>query len=226
LIELVIFDCDGVLVDSEPISNDSLARALTRVGLPTSSAEALREYKGRILGDVVARAEARLGHPLPEGFVEAYEDDREVQFRRHLRPIAHARDVVEEVRAAGIKVCVASQGKLEKTQLTLSLTGLRSLFPEATLFSAHTVPRGKPFPDLFLHAAETMQAKPENCLVVEDTPLGVQAANSAGMRAVGYAEDDDQALALEQAGAPVIRSLTDLLPWLGPPATSGRGPRN
>jgi HAD superfamily hydrolase (TIGR01509 family) len=224
LIELVIFDCDGVLVDSEPISNESLARALTAAGLPTSTAEALREYKGRILGDVVARAETRLGRPLPDGFLEAYEDDREVQFRRRLRPVAHAREVVEEVLAAGINVCVASQGKLEKTQLTLGLTGPRSLFSEAALFSAHSVARGKPFPDLFLHAAETMQTRPDKCLVVEDTPLGLQAATSAGMRAVGYAGDDEQALVLGQAGVAVIRSLPELVPLLGPVTAGGRDP--
>jgi HAD superfamily hydrolase (TIGR01509 family) len=214
LIELVIFDCDGVLVDSEPISNASLARALTGIGLPTSADEALREYKGLILGDVVARAQARLGGSLPDGFLEAYERDRETEFRRSLRPVPHAREVVEQVRAAGLKVCVASQGKLEKTELTLGLTGLRSLFSDTALFSAHSVARGKPFPDLFLHAAATMRVRPEHCLVVEDTSLGARAATAAGMRVVGYAEDDEQALALGEAGATVIRSLPELLPLL------------
>ncbi len=222
MIELVIFDCDGVLVDSEPISNASLAQALTRAGLATSTAEALRDYKGLILGDLIDRAQARLGRQLPEGFVEAFERDREAQFRLHLEAVPGAREAVEQVRSAGLKVCVASQGKLAKTEMTLGLTGLRALFEDDELFSAHSVPRGKPFPDLFLHAARAMGAKPEDCVVVEDTRLGVKAALAAGMYAVGYAEDERQALALADAGATVIRALSDLLPVLAR-ATSGAG---
>jgi HAD superfamily hydrolase (TIGR01509 family) len=213
--DLVIFDCDGVLVDSEPISNQSLAEALTSVGLVTSTAEALRDYKGLIMGDVVAQAEARLGRPLPAGFVEDFERDRARQFQLRLKPVPHAREVVEQVSRAGLKVCVASQGKLSKTQLTLGLTGLRPLFSERALFSAHTVPRGKPFPDLFLHAAEVMGSTPSNCAVVEDTPLGIRAAASAGMRAIGYGADEEQALALSETGAAVIRSLSELPSLLG-----------
>jgi HAD superfamily hydrolase (TIGR01509 family) len=213
--DLVIFDCDGVLVDSEPISNQSLAEALTSAGLVTSTAEALRDYKGLIMSDVVAHAEARLGRPLPEGFVEDFERDRALQFQLRLKPVPRAREVVEQVSRAGLKVCVASQGKLSKTQLTLGLTGLRSLFSERALFSAHAVPRGKPFPDLFLHAAEVMGATPSNCAVVEDTPLGIRAAASAGMRAIGYGGDEEQALALSETGATVIRSLSELPSLLG-----------
>jgi HAD superfamily hydrolase (TIGR01509 family) len=215
VVDLVIFDCDGVLVDSEPISNQSLARALTSAGLATSTAEALRDYKGLILGDVIAHAESRLGRPLPEGFVEEFERDRALQFHLRLKPVPHAREVVEQVRGAGLKVCVASQGKSTKTELTLGLTGLRSLFSERALFSAHAVARGKPFPDLFLHAADVMGATPSTCAVVEDTPLGIQAAISAGMRAIGYGGDEEQALALSETGATVIRSLTELPPLLG-----------
>lgn len=215
VVDLVIFDCDGVLVDSEPISNQSLARALTSAGLPTSTAEALRDYKGLILGDVIAHAESRFGRPLPEGFVEEFERDRALQFQMRLKPVPHAREVIEQVRGAGVKVCVASQGKPTKTELTLGLTGLRSLFSERALFSAHAVPRGKPFPDLFLHAAEAMGATPSSSAVVEDTPLGIQAATSAGMRAVGYGGDEEQALALRQTGATVIRSLMELPALLG-----------
>lgn len=117
-----------------------------------------------------------------------------------------------------MKVCVASQGQLAKTRLTLGLTGLRELFSPDALFSAYDVPRPKPDPALFQHAAATMNANPSACVVIEDTPLGVVAAVGAGMRAVGYAADSDER-ALRNAGAEIIRSLHDLPKLLGlPPA--------
>jgi len=113
-----------------------------------------------------------------------------------------------------VAVCVASQGKLEKTRLSLELTGLRRLFGEDALFSAESVPRGKPHPDLFLHAAGTMGAEPAACAVVEDTPSGVTAAVAAGMRVIGYAADSDEA-ALRAAGAEIVHSLDEVPRLLG-----------
>src|ERR1700683_3178474 len=139
---LVIFDCDGVLVDGEPISNEVLAEAPTAAALPTTRLEALAEYKGLLLSDVVARAEAKLGHALPRGWVEGYERERIAAFRRGLRPVPCAAATVELLVAAGLAVCVASQGKLEKTRLTLGLAGLLGLFPDGALFSAYSVARG------------------------------------------------------------------------------------
>jgi HAD superfamily hydrolase (TIGR01509 family) len=211
---LVIFDCDGVLVDSEGISNEVLARALSAAGVPTSTADALRNYKGRILREVIARAETQLGASLPDGFIEAFEHDRVLEFRRRLKPIVGAAETVRSLKAAGVKVCVASQGKLEKTELTLKLTGLRDLFGEHELFSAYSVPRGKPHPDLFLHAAATMRASPDRCVVVEDTTIGVIAARSAGMRTLGYTANEDES-ALQAAGAEVLRSLAEIPALIG-----------
>lgn len=212
--ELVIFDCDGVLVDSEVISNEVLARMLTREGLPTTLGEARRDYQGLLLADIRGRAEAKLGRSLPLGWLAEYEHKRTTAFRRDLRPVAGAAEAVRRVKAAGLKVCVASQGALEKTRMTLGLTGLRDLFPPDALFSAHDVPRPKPDPALFQHAATTMNAKPSACVVIEDTPSGVVAAIAAGMRAVGYAADSDE-LALRNAGAEIIRSLDGLSKLLG-----------
>ena len=211
-LQLVIFDCDGVLVDSEVISNEVLARALSAEGLPTTLVEARRNYQGLLLSEVVSGAEAKLGRPLPENWLANYERDRTEAFRRDLRPVPGAAEAVRNVVGAGIAVCVASQGKLEKTRLSLELTGLRELFPNRTLFSAQDVPRGKPYPDLFLHAASTMGVQPSSCAVVEDTASGVIAAVSAGMRALGYLADSDEA-ALRQAGAEPVPSL-DRLPRL------------
>jgi HAD superfamily hydrolase (TIGR01509 family) len=213
-LELVIFDCDGVLVDSESISNAILARLLSAIGLPTTVGEARREYQGLLLTDVVTRAQARLGRPLPDDFLAWFERERTTAFGRELRAVPGAADAVRRVSAAGVAVCVASQGKLEKMRLTLSLTGLRDLFGANTLFSAYAVPRGKPHPDLFLHAAEVMGAEPRRCAVVEDTSSGVTAAVSAGMRALGYTADSDEA-ALRRAGAESLHSLHELPGLLG-----------
>jgi HAD superfamily hydrolase (TIGR01509 family) len=213
-LQLVIFDCDGVLVDSEVISNDVLAHALTAEGLPTTLAEARRDYQGLLLADIVLRAQAKLGRALPEDWLERYEHDRAEAFHRELRPVPGAAEAVERISAAGVAVCVASQGKVSKTRLSLGLTGLRHLFRGEALFSAYSVPRGKPAPDLFLHAAATMEAKPSRCAVVEDTASGITAAVSAGMRALGYVADSDEA-ALRQAGAEVVRSLGELPALLG-----------
>jgi len=218
--DLVIFDCDGVLVDSEAISNDVLARMLTREGLPTTLAEARRDYQGILLSDIRDRAQARLGRPLPQGWVAEYERERAKEFHRSLKPVPGAAEAVQRVKAAGLKVCVASQGALAKTRMTLGLTGLRGLFGPDALFSAHDVPRPKPDPALFRHAAASMNTKPSACAVVEDTPSGITAAVAAGMRAIGYAADSDEH-ALRDAGAEIILSL-DRLPELVAPSREPR----
>jgi HAD superfamily hydrolase (TIGR01509 family) len=212
--KLVIFDCDGVLVDSEALSNDLLARLLTDEGLPMTLGEARRAYQGRLLAEVASDVEARLGRKLADGWLGAYEHQRAEVFRRELKPVTGAIELVTRVAAAGLKVCVASQGKLEKTRLSLQLTGLRGLFAEDAIFSAYSVARGKPHPDLFQHAAATMGIGPDECVVVEDTVLGVTAAVSAGMFVFGYARDSDD-LALRSAGAHVVHTLDEVAVELG-----------
>ena len=203
--ELVIFDCDGVLVDSEPISSRVLAEALTAAGLPTSQPEARREYQGLLLADIAARAEARLGRPLPDDWGERFEADRAEAFRSELTPVPGAAEAVARVAGAGIGVCVASQGSVEKIRLTLGLTGLLDLFAAGALFSAYAVTRGKPHPDLVLHAAATMGADPARCVVVEDTPSGVIGAVAAGMRVFGLAAVAEDEPALRSRGRRDVR---------------------
>jgi HAD superfamily hydrolase (TIGR01509 family) len=212
--ELVIFDCDGVLVDSEVISNEVLARRLTREGLPTTLGEARRDYQGLLLADIRGRAEEKLGRSLPPGWLAEYEAERAEAFRHGLEPVPGAAEAVRRIKAAGLKVCVASQGRLEKTRLSLALTGLDHLFPDRVRFSAYSVANGKPAPDLFLHAAATIGVEPGACAVVEDTPSGVHAAVAAGMRAIGYTADSDEQ-ALSEAGAEPLGSLDGLPPLLG-----------
>jgi HAD superfamily hydrolase (TIGR01509 family) len=206
---LIIFDCDGVLVDSEGISNAVLAQALRTQGLDISAQEAHDRYRGMFLSEIRADAERRLGAPLPQDFMETFERDREDAFRASLRAVSGAAEAVREVKALGFEVCVASQGKLSKTELTLTLTGLRDLFGDAAVFSAHSVKRGKPAPDLFLYAAATMGCAPERCVVVEDTMIGVRAALAAGMRAIAYAPDGDRS-EFSRAGVGTVGALDEL----------------
>jgi HAD superfamily hydrolase (TIGR01509 family) len=213
-LQLVIFDCDGVLVDSEVISNEVLARALTAQGLPTTLAQSRRDYQGLLLAEIDSRAQAKLGRPLAKDWLERYERNRAAVFRRELRAVPGVAEAVRRIQAADMAVCVASQGKLEKTRLSLRLTKLDGLFGDEVLFSAYSVPHGKPHPDLFLHAAQTMAAEPLRCAVVEDTPSGVTAAVSAGMRVLGYAADSDAA-ALREAGAEVFMAMEELTGLLG-----------
>lgn len=208
-VQLVIFDCDGVLVNSEAISCRVLAAALTAAGCPTSPVEACRDYRGLLLADVVTSAQARLDRPLPPDWLAQFERDRADAFRSDLAPVPGAAQAVTQITRAGIVTCVASQAKLEKTRLTLGLTGLLKLFADDALFSADFVARGKPQPDLFLYAASAMGAKPCRTVVIEDTFSGVRAAAAAGMRALGYAPEGD-ACALSRAGAETFRSLSDL----------------
>jgi HAD superfamily hydrolase (TIGR01509 family) len=213
-LQLVIFDCDGVLVDSEVISNEVLARALTEQGLQTTLAQSRRDYQGLLLAEIDSRAQAKLGRPLAKDWLERYERDRAAVFRRELRAVPGVAAAVRHIQVAGVAVCVASQGKLEKTRLSLKLAKLDHLFPDEALFSAYSVPRGKPHPDLFLHAAQTIATEPARCAVIEDTPSGVTAAVAAGMRALGYAADSDAA-ALREAGAEVFGAMEELPGVLG-----------
>ena len=211
--DLVIFDCDGVLVDSEPLSTAVLAAALSAVGLPTSPDQAHDAYRGMLLADIAERVGDRLGSSLPTGLWERFEHDRTLAFESSLRPVPGAGEAVRAVKAAGTEVCVASQGKPEKTELTLGLTGLRGLFGERALFSAYSVARGKPHPDPFLYAASQMGAAAGDCVVVEDTTIGVRAAVAAGMPVIALVPHEEDLRPFRELGATTIRSL-DALPSL------------
>jgi HAD superfamily hydrolase (TIGR01509 family) len=211
--ELVILDCDGVLVDSEAVSNAVLAEALCAAGVPTTADQAHARYRGTQLQDITEDVLARSGMTLSDDFWDNFQRDRAAAFENTLLPIAGAAETVAAVKAAGIAVCVASQGRRAKTELTLGLTGLRGLFDDRAIFSAYDVPRGKPHPDLFLYAAQQMQTPVASCIVVEDTTIGVRAALAAEMTAIGLASGTEAQL-IDQLGARTIESLPDLLPLL------------
>lgn len=209
---LVIFDCDGVLVDSEIIANRVMAETITAAGVPITCEECLARFIGGTLQRVVDTVEEWLGAPLPPGWKEDFEARRNEAFRRELKPVPGAEAAVTAIRASGTAICVASSGTLEKINLTLDLTGLKGHFDN--IFSATMVAHGKPAPDLFLYAAERMGHRPEDCVVVEDSPPGVTAAVAAGMRVLAYAAAGDTQ-DLTAAGGAVFHDMGTLPGLLG-----------
>jgi HAD superfamily hydrolase (TIGR01509 family) len=179
---VVIFDCNGVLVDGEPISAAVAAEEFTRAGFPMSPQIYARFFTGRRAVDVFADVEAATGRKLPSNFATALAASTLRRIREELRPTPHADYALTWLR--GPK-CVASSTTLDRIRISLDTTGLLRFF-DSNLFSANDVPFGKPAPDLFLHAAAKMGIHPHDCIVVEDSPVGVAAAVDAGMTPIGF----------------------------------------
>jgi len=178
---LVIFDCDGVLVDSEPLACRIESELLSELGFSFTADEILRRFVGTSLKDMTAQIEGEHGRPLPSDFGERLTRRTLERFDAELQPIPGVRDAV---LALPYRRCVASSSGPERIALSLRVTGLADLFENA--YSAVEVERGKPAPDLFLHAAARMGASPAEAVVVEDSVFGVQAARSARMRVIGF----------------------------------------
>jgi HAD superfamily hydrolase (TIGR01509 family) len=179
---MVIFDCNGVLVDSEPIASAVLADAFTRAGFPVSADLIARRYHGRRPADVFASIEAAMGKKLPPNFAASVTLETLRRFRANLRALPHVVHALTWVR--GPKA-VASSSPLDRIRAGLEVAGLLRFF-EARVFSASDVPNGKPAPDLFRFAAARMQVDPASCIVIEDSVPGVAAAVAAGMTAIGF----------------------------------------
>ncbi|MFF8830804.1 HAD family hydrolase [Streptomyces sp. NPDC015131] len=184
--ELVVFDNDGVLVDSEPLSNTILAGYLTELGHPTTYEESLRDFMGGAMHRVHDLVLERTGQRLPEDFDERFHARVFAAFEERLEVVAGVPEMLEKLTADGVAYCVASSGSHERIRVGHRRTGLDRWFREGNVFSAQDVGRGKPAPDLFLHAAGRMGVPPERCVVVEDSPLGVRAARAAGMDVYGF----------------------------------------
>ncbi|MYT70358.1 MULTISPECIES: HAD family hydrolase [unclassified Streptomyces] len=184
--ELVIFDNDGVLVDSEPLSNTLLAGYLTELGHPTSYEDSLRDYMGAALHRVHDLVFERSGERLPADFDDVFHGRVFAAFERELQPVPGVVEVLEKLTSDGVPYCVASSGSHERIRVGHRTTGLDRWFGEGRVFSSEDVGRGKPAPDLFEYAARRMGVAPEKCVVVEDSPLGVQAAVAAGMDVYGF----------------------------------------
>ncbi|MFG2555230.1 HAD family hydrolase [Streptomyces sp. NPDC048581] len=185
--DLIIFDNDGVLVDSEPISNRLLAEYLTELGHPTSYEDSIRDYMGSAMHRIHDLIEERTGQRLPADFDDVFHARVFAAFERELKAVDGAADVLERLAGDGVPYCVASSGSHERIRVGHRTTGLDRWFDDGRIFSSQDVGRGKPAPDLFLYAAERMRVAPERCVVVEDSPLGVQAAVAAGMDVYGFA---------------------------------------
>jgi len=181
---LVILDCDGVLVDSEPLANRELAAMLTELGIATTTEESMARFMGRAWDTIPPLIEADLGGPLPDGFADTYYERVFAAFDGELEPVPGVVDAIDAIEAAGIETCVASSGSRRKIRRALTLTGLWDRF-EGRVFSAADVPRGKPAPDLLLHARGTLGHN--RAVVVEDSSLGIEAAHAAAMPALAYA---------------------------------------
>ncbi len=182
---LVVFDCDGVLVDTERISAVVGAQVLTNLGWHLTPQEVLDRFLGCSDAYYREQVERRVG-PLPDGFEAATEPLYDAAFARELAPVPGVVPVLDALQADGVAICVASNSSHDKMRRTLGVTGLLDRFA-GRLFSSQDVAHGKPAPDVYLHAASSMGVKPSRCVVVEDSARGVEAARAAGMRVVGYA---------------------------------------
>lgn len=213
--DLVIFDCDGVLVDSEPPTNQVLADNLTRYGLPMTMAQSMEAFVGSSMVDVAAKARA-MGADLPgdtpwiaEIYAEVY-----ARLRQGVDAIPGVMAVLDALDAAGVPYCVGSNGSDEKMGITLGATGMAERMA-GKLFSAHALGVSKPDPELFLIAARQMGVDPSRAVVIEDSPSGALGAQRAGMACFGYAPEGGRALA--DVGARVFTDMPDLPALLGLP---------
>lgn len=179
---MIIFDCNGVLVDSEPIATAVAAEAFQRIGIDMSADMIARYFTGRRPSDMFAAVEKAAGVTLPPGFASQVATTTLVRLSEDVRAMPHIGHALSWLR--GPK-CVASSSNLDRVRISLQATGLDRFFGQ-NLFSASDISAGKPAPDLFLHAARRMNVEPGDCIVVEDSAAGVTAAVAAGMAAIGF----------------------------------------
>ena len=200
---LLIFDCDGVLVDSEPLANAILAEMLTSLGRPITTEESMRTQIGKSLADILRETREMTGRDIPENVGAAMNEQLFARFRTDLRAMA---GVAEALDALPHSRCLASSSQPARIALALETTRLAGYFDRR--FSAVEVKRGKPAPDLFLHAAREMEFAPSRCIVIEDSVAGAQAAHAAKMRCIGFVGgghvDEGLAGRLKEAGAKIV----------------------
>jgi HAD superfamily hydrolase (TIGR01509 family) len=206
--ELVIFDCDGVLVDSERIAVRVESRFLTELGWPLSEAEIVERFMGRTDQYMDEAIQAELGDRLPGDWKDQFHRRYREAWAAELAPVDGVLDALDLIERT-IRTCVASGGSHDKLRFTLGHTGLYRRF-EGRIFSGYEVADGKPAPDLFLHAAARMGVEPARCAVVEDSRFGVMAARRAGMRAFGYAGGLTPPDRLEGPATVVFDDMRDL----------------
>ena len=209
----VLFDCDGVLVDSEPLMSVVFACMLTEIGLPYTPADTIRTFMGRSMVSCMQIVEAQLGHAAPEDFLQQVDRRAYDAFEQSLEAVPGVETLLDLLDVHGVPYAVASSGSHDKMQKTLGITGLLPRLV-GRITSATEVALGKPSPDVFLLAARRLGVPADECLVVEDSLLGIAAARAASMRVIGYAAITD-ADAMRAAGAThVVRSMDEIPPLL------------
>ncbi len=215
--DAVLFDCDGVLVDSEPITIGVLRDMLEELGWSMSQAECMRLFIGKAVKDERAIIETRTGRPLTDDWLQRFRERRNENLERHLRPVEGAVEAVGAVHAAcGGRIACASGADRFKVELQLAKCGLMRFF-EGRIFSGHEQPRSKPAPDVYLAAAAALGVDPRRCAVVEDTVTGATAGAAAGATVFGYSPPEaghDAPAALRKAGAVQIFTRMQDLPAL------------
>jgi HAD superfamily hydrolase (TIGR01509 family) len=185
-LDLIIFDCDGVLVDSEPLAVRVNAGMLAELGWHLDDDEIIERFLGRSMRSNVATVEAHIGRPVPADWVDRFMTKILAAHEAELAAVDGISEALDVISAWDVQICIASSGQPDKIRHSLALVGLDAAFGDR-IFSAVQVAHGKPAPDLFLHAAAALGAEPARCVVVEDSQYGVQAARAAGMYAYGYA---------------------------------------
>lgn len=208
--DLVVFDCDGVLVDSERLTTRVEARVLTEMGWPMDQQEVVERWMGRTSTAQLADVAARLGPDAAARFDRLTTTEVHTAFETELTAVPGVKALLDHLEAVAVATCVASSGTHARMGVTLRVTGLRERF-EGRIYSGTEVAHGKPAPDLFLHAADRMGVPPARCAVVEDSVHGVRAAVAAGMAVYGFAGGLTPAPALEGAGAVVFDEMSDLV---------------
>jgi HAD superfamily hydrolase (TIGR01509 family) len=215
--EAVLFDCDGVLVDSEPITNGVLRDMLEEAGWSLTAAECMRLFIGKAVKDERARIEAHTGKPLTDAWLTQFRERRNVRLEREVRAIRGAPETVERIHAAFRgRIACASGADRFKVELQLARCGMARFF-EGRIFSGHELPRSKPAPDVYLAAAAALRISPGDCAVVEDTVPGTTAGVAAGATVFGYSPPEaghDAPAALRAAGAEHIFTDMRELPLL------------
>lgn len=212
--DLVIFDCDGVLVDSERIANREFALLLKEIGLDFTLEQMFDTFVGNSMARCVEIITERLGHAPPDDLLPRYHAMITIALTRELQPVDGVKELLDALDADALPYAVASNGEHSKMETTLGVTGLLPRFA-GRRFSAVDVARPKPAPDLFEFAAGRMATQPTRCVVIEDSPLGVAGARAAGMTVIGYA-DLMPSERLQAAGAQyIVRSLSDVPALIG-----------
>jgi HAD superfamily hydrolase (TIGR01509 family) len=192
-VPLIIFDCDGVLVDSETLENEIMAQCLSEAGLPMTGPQSRERFIGYSMKTVIAEAEAELGRALPSDWLETFYHRSHARLANEIIAIDGVVAAIDAIEAMGFETAVASSGEHAKMKITLGRTGLYERF-QGRIFSAQDVAQGKPAPDVYLLAAHTLGHDPKTCFAVEDSPNGARAALAAGMHTFGYAAQIDPAL--------------------------------